>query len=475
MNLNRIGAEIVHSRVLLLGDPNARPDGLERALMRTGFALTEAEALPNAPGDSGSPDLTILSLATIDGELDRLLFPITHEAWRAVPTIVLLPPGGSDAAARALALGAVDAMVGPIHLPELSARIVTRLRGVRDGFRATASSNGQAQLFAVFQEVALAARPEEMFQVLVRSLGRSLGVNHCACIFTIDRHRGRIIAVRERPEIRNLEVELADYPEVQHAAGTSRTVFVPDTSGHPLFPPGPEGHRPLVAPFAPTSAVAVPIIFQGKVLGFVVVRTAVPRANLSADDVAFIETLVAGTSRLMEQEDRRANLYRRQASAGVVDPLTGCGGLDALDHRVREEMQRSDRYARRFALLLLDIDGLRFINQRHGVAAGDRVLSELGGLLQRELRSPDFVARSGGDEFALIMPETGDDGARETLARLRRAIANHPFSDGNATELAVSGGWVCYPNPTVLSPEDVFALAEASLAEGKRKAAATAA
>jgi diguanylate cyclase (GGDEF)-like protein len=444
-------------------------------LVRSGFALSEAQRLPGSPGDSGSPDLTILSLGSVAGDLDRLLLPVHEDAWRAVPTIVLLPPGSAAAAGRALALGAVDVMVGPVHLPELCARIVARLRGVQEGFRAAASSNSQAQLFAVFEKVALAARPEEMLQLLVRHLGSSLGATHCVCIFTVDATRGRVIAVGERPEVRNLEIDLAAYPEVRLAATTGHTVYVPDVARHPLF--AEEGSRrwPATAPFEPASAVAVPISFQGKGLGFLAVRTAIPRANLTPDDVAFVETLVAATGRLLEHEDRRATLYRRQASAGVIDPLTGCGGLDALDRRVREEMQRSDRYGRCFALLLVDVDGLRFINQRHGVGAGDRVLSELGGLFQRELRAPDFVARFGGDEFALIMPETGEAGARDTLARLRQAIATHPFSEGYASELSISGGWACYPNPTILAAEDIFAKAEAAVADSKRRAAVSAA
>lgn len=454
----------MQTRVLLLGDPNARPDGLERALVRAGFLLAEAEALPPTPGDGGSPDVTILSVGPAEEEWDRALFPLTHEAWRGVPTIALVPAGWSDAAARALALGAADVMVAPIHVPELLARMAARLRATRDGFRATASSNGQSQLFAVFQRIALATRPEEMLQLLVRGLAQSLGAPHAACVLPLDGGRARLAAVAERPEIRAQEIDLAVYPEVGHAVATGRTAYVPNAVHHPLFDAA--AHRALGST-PPGSAVAVPITFQGKTVGWVVVRTATPDPALTADDVAFIETLVAATSRLLDHEERRATLYRRQASAGVVDSLTGCGGLDALERRLREEMNRSERYGRRFAVVMMDVLGLRHVNQRHGMEAGDRVLADVGALLQRELRSPDFVGRYGGDEFVLILPETDAAAARDTVTRLRAAVTASSVASLPPGAIALTVGIAAFPGEGVLSSDDLLARAERALTESK--------
>jgi diguanylate cyclase (GGDEF)-like protein len=193
-------------------------------------------------------------------------------------------------------------------------------------------------------------------------------------------------------------------------------------------------------------------------------RTEKGDPQLRPEDVAFANTIAQAAARVLENEERRSAMYRRQISAGTTDEMTGCASLDALDRRLRDEFERARRYSLHFSLVVIDIEHLREINERLGNPAGDRVLGEVGAILQREIRAPDFVARYGGDEFACILPETDGPGGRHFVERLRQVFARHTFADlGPAKAPAISAGVVAYPHSEALRPEDLFTLAEGAL------------
>jgi diguanylate cyclase (GGDEF)-like protein len=120
---------------------------------------------------------------------------------------------------------------------------------------------------------------------------------------------------------------------------------------------------------------------------------------------------------------------------------------------------------------MLDLDDFKLVNDSFGHVYGDRVLVHVAERIRSALRASDVTARYGGDEFALILPETDTMGGRQFVDRLRNALARHTFPDlGLGRAPAITAGVVAYPHSEVLRPEDLFTLAEAALARGKADA-----
>jgi diguanylate cyclase (GGDEF)-like protein len=117
------------------------------------------------------------------------------------------------------------------------------------------------------------------------------------------------------------------------------------------------------------------------------------------------------------------------------DELTGVGNYRALQERLGQEIAGHARHEREFALILIDLDGFKQVNEMFGHLEGDRVLAAIGAALRDEVRDEDSVFRQGGDEFAVIAPETNGEEAEEVAARLRAQVR-----DCSVDELPVSAG-----------------------------------
>jgi diguanylate cyclase (GGDEF)-like protein len=151
------------------------------------------------------------------------------------------------------------------------------------------------------------------------------------------------------------------------------------------------------------------------------------------------------------------------------DELTGVGNYRALHERLAAEIARHSRHGREFALVLLDLDGFKQVNERHGHLEGDRLLAEIGSSLARETRGEDSVFRQGGDEFAVIVPEVNAEEAGEVAKRLRGRVACRGFGSDEVRPVTAASGYAMYPadGRTV---DELLGVADADLFAGKAEA-----
>jgi diguanylate cyclase (GGDEF)-like protein len=160
---------------------------------------------------------------------------------------------------------------------------------------------------------------------------------------------------------------------------------------------------------------------------------------------------------------------RRLEELATTDPLTRALNRRALADRLAIEMDRARRYASDLAILLIDIDFFKRVNDSAGHLAGDEVLRQIANCIQAAVRTVDIVARYGGEEFVVILPETSPTGAVTFAERLRMGIEAHEFIVGGLEiRLTVSIGISTFPASDIASADDFFARADAAMYRAKQ-------
>jgi diguanylate cyclase (GGDEF)-like protein len=164
---------------------------------------------------------------------------------------------------------------------------------------------------------------------------------------------------------------------------------------------------------------------------------------------------------LKDRLEREANRLRQSA---LSDPLTGIANRRSLQARIEYEITRHARGRRGFALVMIDLDGFKQLNDRFGHPAGDDLLRDVATALRHTIRAQDTVARIGGDEFCVLAPETGGPGIGRLEGRVLRAVAG---VTAGVDSLQASIGTATFPTDG-RSPESLLQAADQRMLGAKR-------
>ena len=179
----------------------------------------------------------------------------------------------------------------------------------------------------------------------------------------------------------------------------------------------------LPADMTARCVVAVPLMSRGRLIGAVEVVDTVRKRRLTMADARLLALLLEPAAVALDN----ALLLRKSEELSITDDLTKLYNSRFLNSTLRREVERSKRYRTPVSLIFLDLDGFKDVNDRHGHLFGSRALVEVGRVLKSTVRLIDIVARFGGDEFTVILPQTSPEGARTIAERIRERIGETRF------------------------------------------------
>jgi diguanylate cyclase (GGDEF)-like protein len=182
------------------------------------------------------------------------------------------------------------------------------------------------------------------------------------------------------------------------------------------------------------AGLAVPLAHDLRPLGYLGVFTRDPERRFAGEDMRQLEEIAGRAGPTIENARR----FREARQLADVDALSGLHNRRYFHEALARDVARAHRYSRRLALIIFDIDDFKSVNDRVGHLAGDAVLAEAAARMGDAIRTADVACRVGGDEFAVIMPESGLEQADQLVSRIQVAVSERPI--GVAGRLHVSAG-----------------------------------
>lgn len=278
------------------------------------------------------------------------------------------------------------------------------------------------RLVTMISALSLLRKREEVYQNIVEMASELLDAT-CGSLMLFD-ERGENLQIESA---KGMNLPLARSLSVKVGTGIAGRVA---KSGFPMVVNDIEKDRRTASPnrprFKTKSFISVPLKIKDRTVGVLNLSDKADQGIFTENDLNMLTSFTTQISIILERAAslERADMLEKLAA---TDALTGLYNRRYLDERLDEELSRSTRHSLNFSLMLIDLDNFKIYNDQCGHIAGDNALKKVASLLRSSARDIDIVARFGGEEFMVLLPDTGKKEATFVAERIRKAIESHPF------------------------------------------------
>jgi diguanylate cyclase (GGDEF)-like protein len=271
---------------------------------------------------------------------------------------------------------------------------------------------------------------QDVCDIVLRSMAQAVGARTASLAVPTDRHL-QIVATA------GYSVELVRHLRIQPGDGVIGSVFASGRTllGTAATDTGDPRRRRIR--YRTDSYIAMPIRSAREALGVICVTDRLDNQPFTRHDVSTLRALAAPAALALAREAALVQM-REFAYGAAVDPLTGTFNRRHFEARFEEELQRSRRDGQPLALLMIDIDDFKAVNDSFGHLVGDIVIKDVADILRRSVRVFDVCSRFGGEEFAVLMPGTTVESAMKVAERIRERVESYRPADKRLSAVRVT-------------------------------------
>ena len=421
--------------------------------------LLQAEGYQVETASCGSDGLEMLAKGQYSLVITDLVMPdisgleILSRVRESHPTVdVIMVTGNAnlESAIFALKHGARDYLIKPVDPDEFkhSVAMCIQQRRLLDE---NVELKNMLSLFRASQAIAGCLDSEHLYSLLVEAIAREAGFSRALGFFMAEGALELKVAKGISAILgESLSEDIFELLALSNAAEFSIQ------------------HLDLSAPYSSegfTEAFLIPVYSHAESFGMIVLLnnpfSALPDIAAYRKNILF---LIEQSLRAFEN----AETFSKAKDLLFIDDVSGLYNHRYLDIALEREMKRVERYASHLAVLFIDVDSFKQVNDIHGHLVGSRVLAEFGALVKKSVRDVDIVIRYGGDEYTAILVETSCVPAGLVAERIRRQVETHDFSgaEGQIIRLTCSIGYACCPEDTA-SKDELLEMADKAMYVGK--------